>query len=241
MVGNAPKITYYLILLPQDPDAIGPIRPLSKLLQLDEEKVEELMRTDTYEVVARFARKPNAEGMKNQLFALGIETVLVSDQDIRGHLFVSAASASKGAGGIAFRDFDDKPLYTPFEDIAGIGLLDIPRKDNTQATVLDLYRKSTNITPRIDVALFDFPSMFSNDSATFENLVREIEDRCLITTDRTFGEKSAKLIELAKNFGSRPVVFEPPADRLSSPYDTRSLIGSSLWSYVLYLKTKVAI
>lgn len=238
MSSAAPRITYYVILFQPPPDCGSSIRPIARLLKDEEENVRKKLLTKTFEVLARFAKKANAEGMQNQLHALGVETIIVSDQDLRGHLFVGASSASKGAGGIAFRDFDDKPLYTPFEDIAGVTMLEVQCQDGSIATILDLYRKSTSITPRIDAAHFDFPSLLDQPGAGIEEFLTELESHTKVETDRTYGLHEQEILDASVDFGSKPALFAPPDSALKSPYEKDAIKAASIWSFLVYTSTK---
>ena len=238
MTGTPPRITYYVVLFQQPPDTGAAIRPIARLLQEEEESVRHKLLTHTAQVLARFAKKPNAEGLRSQLRAFGIDTIIVSDQDIRGHLIVSAAAGSKGAGGIAFRDFDSKPLYTPFDDIAGVVRLDVLRKDGSAATLIDLHRKSTSITPRLDASLFDFAAMLSQPGAGIEDFLRELESRAKVKTNVEFGKHRDEAIALAKDFGSRPAEFSPPEDKLPSAYASEDLLAASIWSFLVFNRTR---
>lgn len=238
MTGTPPRITYYVVLFQQPPDTGAAIRPIARLLQEEEEAVRHKLLTHTAQVLARFAKKPNAEGLRSQLHAFGIETIIVSDQDIRGHLIVSAATASKGAGGIAFRDFDNKPLYTPFDDIAGVVRMEVRRKDGSTATLIDLHRKSTSITPRLDASLFDFATMLGQPSARTEDFLRELESRARVSVNDTYGRNRDEMVTIAADFGSRPAEFAPPDDKLPSAYSSTDLLAASLWSFLLYTRTR---
>ena len=238
MAPNAPRITYYVVLFQLPPDTGSAIRPISRLLQEDEEKVREKLLTHTFEVLSRYARKPNAEGLKNQLHALGIDTTIVSDQDLRGHLIVSASTANKGQGGIAFRDFDEKPLYVDYKDIAGAAMMEVPREDGSTTTLIDLHRFSTSITPRVDVALFDFPTLMGNPEAGLEDFLKELEIRSEIKVDRRFNQHREAILRASKDFGSKPVEFAPTKDRLAAPYDKEIILGADIWSFLLCTKIR---
>lgn len=238
MTGTPPRITYYVVLFQQPPDTGAAIRPIARLLQEEEDAVRAKLLTRTAQVLARFAKKPNAEGLRSQLHAFGIETYIVSDQDIRGHLIVSAATASKGAGGIAFRDFDSKPLYTPFEDIIGVARMDVRRKDGSTATLIDLHRRSTSITPRLDATLFDFPSLLGVPGAGIADFLRELESRASLTVDNTFTAHRDDVLAMVQDFGSRPAEFAPAPEKLPAPYASADLLGASIWSFLLYTRTR---
>lgn len=234
MSANQPQMTYYLVLGKQPPDVGGAMRPLAKLLQVTEDEVRQKLLTATFEVAARFARKANAEGMRGQLHALGIESFIVSDQDIRGHLILYAANASRGAGGVAFRDFSDKPLFCPFDDVGNIIVLEVPTQSGGTATLIDLHRRSTNITPRLDTALFDFSQVMQREGATHEDFLKEIGERTGAPIDRRYTQHREHLAAIAKDFASFPSQFEPPPAMLVAPYTRADLRGANIYSFLMH-------
>jgi hypothetical protein len=199
---------------------------------MDAEAVAQKLRTPIYEVIARFARSANAQGLVQQLTALGVNCFMISDQEIRGHLIVAMKTANRGAGGVAFRDFDDKPLFCPWEDMAGICVLEVFTENGEQATLIDIHRKSANITPRLDVALFDFPTMLSKPGSTFEDFLVELETKTALRLDRLFAQNYKAAMDASTNFGSRPAFLGPAAAALASPYDRHSLAAANLYSLV---------
>lgn len=228
-----PQVTYYIILPPQRPDIGDSLRPVARLLQMDEKIIRQKLLTSTFEVLQRYAKKGNAEGLQGQLRAFGISSLLVSDQDIRGHLFLSAAAANRGAGGIAFRDFNDKPLYCPFEDVGGVALLPVKCDDGKTATLIDIHRRSTNITPRLDAALFSFETLIAKPGATVEDFLIELEACTGVKVDRRLGEQREHLETVARDFASVPSEFCPPPGMLLSPYEKRDARTANLYSFLL--------
>ncbi|MBI1292344.1 hypothetical protein GC173_14075 [bacterium] len=232
-----PAITYYVISTTQE-DPLPPLRPVSRLVQQEEPEVEKKLRTKTYAVLGRFARQANAQGLVQQLTALGVNCYMMSDQEIRGHLIVSMKTANRGQGGIAFRDFEDKPLFCPWDDMAGICVLEIFCERGGQATLIDLHRKSANITPRLDVALFDFGTMMGVAGATFEDFLAELENRTSLRMDRRFAQDYQQVVDASASFGSRPAVFSPPEGQLAEPYDRHSHAAANLYSLVRHAQTR---
>ncbi|MCC6545682.1 hypothetical protein IT570_00830 [Candidatus Sumerlaeota bacterium] len=228
-----PQVTYYIVIPPQRPDTGDSLRPLSRLLKLDEETVRRKLLTTTFEVLQRYAKKANAEGLQGQLRAFGITSLLVSDQDVRSHLMLSAAAANRGAGGIAFRDFNDKPLYCPFEDIGGIALLPVQCEDGKSALLIDIHRRSTNITPRLDAALFSFETLIAKPGATVEDFLVELEAHAKVSVDRRFQDSCAHLEEVARDFASVPGEFTPPPGMILSPYAKRDIRTANIYSFLL--------
>ncbi len=230
---SAPIVTYYVVFSKQAPDIGGSVRPISRLLKEDEQKTREKLLTETFEVAARFAKRPNAEGLQGQLAALGVKSFIISDQNIRGHLLLFAATASKGEGGMAFRDFSDKPLYCPFDDLSGIVVSEVSCEDGKETTLIDLHRKSANITPRLDVNLFDFAQMLGREDATRDDFLKELSSRSNVVVDRRFARHKPRLAQLSRDFGSQPTMFEPPPAMLLSPYLKEDLLAVNLYTLLM--------
>jgi len=226
-----PAITYYVVCTAQSGD-LPPLRPVSRLVQQEEAEVQKKLQTNTYAVLGRFARQANAQGLVQQLTALGVNCFTMSDQEIRGHLIVSMRTANRGQGGIAFRDFEDKPLFCPWDDMQGICVLEIYTERGGMATLIDIHRKSANITPRLDVALFDFAAMLNTPGATFEDFLIELENRTSLRMDRLFAQNYQQVMDAAASFGSRPAVFSPPDATVEAPYDRHSHQAANLYSLV---------
>jgi len=232
-MSTAPAVTYYVVLKKQRPDVGSAVRPISRLLQEDEEVVRAKLLTPCFEVLRRFAKRSNADGLKGQLNSLGVETFIVSDQEIRGHLIIYAATASSGGGGMALRDFGDKPLYCPHDDIAEIAVLNVDTEDGKQTTLIDLVRKSTTITPRLDSSLFDFPQMLSSPGAGVEQFLKHLEAKTSLPVNRLFATHRDNLVALSRDFATSPSQVEPPPAMQVSPYDQRQLRAANLYSFLL--------
>src|SRR5690606_11006961 len=130
-MSSQPHLTYYEVTPPMN-GAEGPLRPLTRLLGEDEPTVSERLKCPTYQVLRRYAQKGNAESFQSQLHARGLESIVISDTHISGHLFVWAASANQGQGGMAINDFDQKPLYCPFDDLITVCIGTVKKKDGGQ-------------------------------------------------------------------------------------------------------------
>lgn len=229
-MSHRPQITYYVIIGKQPADVGSAVRPISRLVDEEEEQIRQKLLTPSFEVLRRFAKKANAEGLRNQLHALGVESLLISDQEIRSHLILFAASASKGSGGLAFRDFADQPLYCPWEDITSVLVLDLETESGGSATFIDLIRQSTRITPRLDTALFDFATLSEGgDQAEFLTMVAEKSGASI---DRQFGQHALHMKNLAKDFGTLPGMFEPPEEVLPSKYSKEFLRAANVYSFL---------
>lgn len=229
---STPRITYYVVLLPQDVDASVSLRPLSRLLEADEERLHEVLETETYEVVARFAKKANGQGLQSQLTALGVRSLLISDQDIRGHVILSVATASMGAGGLAFRDFEDKPLFCPFEDVVGVLMMDVVYEDGVPTTLVDIHRRSTNITLRLDRSLFDFAQVMNSPGAGLEEFLGHLVEKTGATLDAVFQSNVEHLTKAARDFGSRPIDLAPPPEKVHGTCLRDHLVAANLYSFV---------
>lgn len=232
MSANAPKVTYYVVLPKQPPDVGGSVRPISRLIKEEEETVRAKLLMSTFQVLRRFAKKANAEGLRSQLQSLGVTSFVVSDQEIRSHLFLYAAAASRGGGGMALRDFADKPLFCPFLEIRGITVMQVRTEDGKRATLVDLHRPGTNITARLDAALFDFSQMLDKKDANVEDFLKELSQKCSVEVDRRFNANEEQLLESTRSFAASPSQFEPPPAMIVSPYDRHSIRAANVYSFL---------
>lgn len=229
---NAPRNTYYIVLLPQSGDSSPSLHPLTRLLNMEEDKIRKILEVETYAVVSRFAKKANAQGLQSQLTALGVSSILLSDQDIRGHMILSAASANVGAGGLAFRDFEDKPLFCPFDDIVGILMMVVGCNDGSETTLVDIHRRSTNITLRLDRNLFDFGRMLGREEAGLEDFLDHLVEKTGAQLDAIFEIHRDDLITKSRDFATRPIDLPPPSDKIPAPYRRNDQIAANLYTLV---------
>lgn len=232
MSSAAPQQTYYTVLPPQPPDVGGAIRPISRLLQMEEDAARELLASRQFHVLRRFAKKPNAEGLVGQLNALGVSSFVVSDGGIRGHLYVWCRSANRGAGGMAFQDFDGKPFYQPFDDLLAVTIVTVPRADGTIATCIDLHRKTTPITPRLDASMFDFARLANRQGAGIAEFLADLEQVAELKVDQSFDAARDRLRPLIEDFATAPSMFAPDSSTLPSPYDPRGLRLANVYSFL---------
>ncbi len=231
-MSSQPQQTFYVVLPPQPDDAPAFARQISRLMQRDEADVKKRLALPTYQVLLRYARRDNAEGFCNQLNAFGIRSFFVSDTSIAGSLFIWMQQANKGAGGLAFQDFTGQPLYCPFDDIVAILTSRVRRNDGTETTLIDLHRKSTPITPRIDADLFDFASVTggANDADAF---IQAIYDPATVELNSDLEEHGDLFAPVARQaLATFPGRFEPPADRLRSEYEPDALRLADCFSFV---------
>jgi len=220
---STPQQTFYIVLPSQSPDASAYARQVSRLMQKEEAEVRAKLQHPTWQVLRRYARRDNAEGFRNQLKAFGIDNLVLSDTQIAGALFLWTARANKGAGGLAFRDFGDQPLYCPFDDIVALCTGTIRRVDGSTTTLIDLHRKSTPITPRIDAALFDFAGAIGgrNDHKAF---VAALYDPARTELDSGFDAAAPNMAEVVeRGLATFPGELPPPPSHLKTDYDPRSL------------------
>ncbi|MEQ8821370.1 MAG: hypothetical protein RLY93_14100 [Sumerlaeia bacterium] len=232
MAARTPQQTYYIVLPPQAEEFTGPMRPLSRLIEKDEAELAAILASRTYHVIRRFAKKPNAEGLHSQLHALGVESFIVSDTELNGALIIWAESANYGAGGMAVKDFGGQPLYCPFEDLICVTVGTVGREDGTTTQLLDFHRRSTPITPRIDVALFDFASFLSTDEATADDLCEELEAVSGATIDRTFDALPEDTAHCAQAVATYPSNYPPPDERLPAPYDHKDARAFDVYGFI---------
>jgi hypothetical protein len=222
--------TYYIVLPPPREPFAGPLRPLARLLDEPEDAVKARLAQPVCQFLKRFAKKPNAEGLAGQLHALGLETFLLSDGDVQGHLFLWAESANQGAGGFAMVDFGGQPLYCPFTDVMAVTTGMCVKADGTLTQLIDIHRRSTPITPRIDASLFDFSKTLNRTDANARMFLEHLN----IVTDLVFDSRFDGVYNLvekqARALASRPSLYEPPADRLAVAYEPEALATFNVYS-----------
>lgn len=228
-----PQQTYYAVLPRQPQELVSRARPISRLLQKEEEAVAQLLQSPTYQVVLRFAKRANAEGFRNQFRALGGECFIVSDHDLASALFLYAATANQGMGGLAFVDFTEQPFFCPFGDIVAVCAGPVMRRDGTETLLIDLHRRSTPITPRLDTALFDFGALTGkagDDAYAWLDTLRDKLEGVDFDLDfAEVGEQIAPAVE--RGLARFPGEVQPPAGKLASPYEKLSVRMFSVYSY----------
>ncbi len=227
-----PQQTFYLIMPQQPPDIGASIRPIARLLQEEDEQVRQRLLTPGFQVLRRFAKKSNAEGLQGQLHALGISTFIVSDLAMRGHLFMWCKSARKGGGGMALADFGGAPFYCPFPDIVSVSILPVRREDGSETTFIDLHRKSAPITPRLDAAMFDFAALIGRADATIQNFLDDLEANCALQVERGFAPNRERMLSVLDDFATHPSTFAPPPDSLPSPYRRSDERAATAYSFL---------
>lgn len=233
-MATPPQQTYYIVLLPASGEEPSNLRPLSRLLEESESAVAQRLRCPAYQVLRRYAKKGNAESFHGQLHALGVESLVLSDTQVAGHLFLWASTANQGQGGMAFKDFGGQPLYCPFDDIIAVCVAKVLRRDDTTTMLIDLHRRSTPITPRLDAALFDFEQVMTRSGADADLFLEELQDRLpLIEFDAGFAD-AAEALEPAvtRGLAKLPGEFAPPHDRLAAPYDSLCLKLFDVYSFL---------
>ncbi len=232
MSSSQPQQTFYIVLPPQPEEAPSYARQISRLMQKDEAAIREQLASPTYQLLLRYARRDNAEGFCNQLNAFGVRAFFVSDTSLSGSLFIWMRQANKGAGGLALQDFSGQPLYSPFEDIVGVFSGTVRRTDGSTTTLIDLHRKSTPITPRIDASLFDFASVTGGDN-TADAFIQAIYDPSNVSLNQEFdvhGEAFGKAAR--KALATFPGQFAPSAKELPTEYDPDVLRAFDCFSYI---------
>lgn len=231
---QAPQVTFYVVIPPTPEDAVSAIRPLARLLQEEEPEARKRLGYPTFQVLRRYAKRANAEGFASQLSALGVDGFVISDTQIGGHLFLWAETANQGAGGIAFRDFSGQPLYCPFEDILSVCVGAVRREDGTETLLIDLHRRSTPITPRLDIAYFDFPALTGAAGADAYGFLELLKGKAgSIEIDLGFQDAAQHLVPaLRKGLATLPGEFPPSQDKLPVDYDVKSLKLFGVYSYL---------
>lgn len=232
---ETPRNTYYIIMPATRAEDVSAMRPIARLLQEDEEATRKRFGSPTFQVLKRFAKRANAEGLCSQLNALGIRAYCVSDTQIGGHLFLWAKTANQGAGGMAFRDFGDQPLYCPFDDILSICVGPVQREDNSETLIVDLHRRSTPITPRIDTAFFDFAAVTGQQAADVFGFLEILRGKVgQIQIDLQYNDVREHLTPALRNgLATLPGEFGPPDEAMPASYQTRSLKLFGVYSFLM--------
>ncbi|MDK2973003.1 MAG: hypothetical protein PWP23_2758 [Candidatus Sumerlaeota bacterium] len=233
-MSQEPRVTYYVIMPATKESDVSGLRPVSRLLQEEEADAKKRFENPTFQVLRRYAKKGNAESFATQLTALGIDAFVVSDTQIAGHLFLWAETANQGAGGMAFRDFSGQPLYCPFEDILAVCVGPARRVDGSETLLVDLHRRSTPITPRIDTAFFDFAAITGEAGADAYGFLEKLRQKIgTIEIDLQFNDVAQHLVPaLRKGLATLPGEFGPPEDKMPSPYDGKSVKLFGVYSFL---------
>lgn len=233
MAPATPQQTYYVVLPAPGADALGLARPISRLVQKEEAEVRESLQCPTYQVFRRYAKRDNADGFRNQLKALGVESFIVSDTAVSGHLFLWGAKANRGAGGLAFQDFGGQPLYCPFDDVLAVCIGSVERDDGSATTLIDLHRRSTPITPRIDSSLFDFAATLGQPGVTPGKFAESIRTATKAEVDGGFEAARKHLAPVVeRGLATFPGRFAPPADKHATLYDPKAIRLFDVYSFL---------
>ncbi|MDX2177179.1 MAG: hypothetical protein SF028_12000 [Candidatus Sumerlaeia bacterium] len=232
MAAPAPQQTYYLILPPQPPELELPARPVARLLQEEEANVPGLFKSPGYTVLRRFAKVANAEGLKQQLEAFGARAFVVSDGALRGHLFIWVKDARHGGGGMALTDFAGQPIFCPWNDIAALVLMEVERVDGTLTRWVDLVRKSSPVTPRLDTAMFDFPAMMNRSDATLRHFLDTLEESSACAVDMGFGRSQKAMAQVVADLATAPSEVAPPSAALPQGYARAAHRAANAYSFL---------
>ncbi len=229
-----PQQTFYVVLPAQPPEAADRARQISRLVKKEEDEIRKRLKVPTYQLFRRYARRDNAEGFRNQLHALGVDSFVISDTQVSGHLFLWGKQANRGSGGMAFQDFGDQPLYCPFDDILLVCSGTVKLEDGSTTRLIDLHRKSTPITPRIDARLFDFSVMLAKKGADVDAFYDVLRQEIPIDFDAEFDQVRSHLNPVVeKGLASFPGEFSPPANSLKLWYDHYDLRLFDVYSFLL--------
>jgi hypothetical protein len=144
------------------------IRPLSRLTRLDEQEIRRILTSHGPRIFRAYLRHSEAEGLANQIRALGLRAATLRPEDIWEFAYVNAKQLNIGQGGISgFSEPGEPPLFIPFSDVAAIvqgEVAELMGKEkvlapapgearmryNYQKTVyVDIHRKSVPVAMRI--------------------------------------------------------------------------------------------
>lgn len=111
----------YVLLGSQRPDVGDVVRPLSRLTKMDEAELRILLTSHGPRLFRAYLRRSDAQGLANQMRALGLAAAAVGIEDILEYVFVPAGKVNIGQGGFsAFGDENEPPVFVPFSDMAVI-------------------------------------------------------------------------------------------------------------------------
>ncbi len=231
MAKQAPQNTYYVIVSQQSAEAKSSLVPISRLIDKEEDICKRYLETQSYAVIRRFAKKANAEGFVGQLHALGVESRMVSDNDLKGHLILYAATANRGQGGLSFRDYSDEAFYCPFEVISGCAVLELGTDGGDSGILIDLYRPNTNITVRLDSSVIDFSQITGVDGDDYTQFLELLEQNTPVSVDKEFGKNKGEMLQCVQDIVTLPSEFTPPPAMSVTTYDKKQLRAANLYSF----------
>jgi len=235
-----PATTYYVVIFPQNRQVLESVEEIARLLKIDPKESKQKLKTKGFEILSRFAKKANAEGLCHQLKAFGVEAFIVSDHDIRSQMIVAQKTANAGEGGFAFRDFEDKPIFCPYNDVIAITSLSIDSDEGSPINMVDLHLRASNVSPRVYTELFDFAELVDKPNAGTREFFQFLEWKTNIHPDETFEKHRAEILAAVKGFGSNAVLLPPPQDRMKGEPDTVQLKAGNIFSILhsLHAKTR---
>jgi hypothetical protein len=111
----------YVLLGSQRPDVGDVVRPMSRLTKMDEGEIRVLLTSHGPRLFQAYQRRSDAQGLANQLRALGLAVAAVGVEEILEYVFVPAVRINIGQGGFsAFGGENEPPVFIPFSDMAAI-------------------------------------------------------------------------------------------------------------------------
>lgn len=111
----------YVLLGSQRPDVGDVVRPMSRLTKMDEAEVRMLLTCHGPRLFRAYVRRSDAQGLANQLRALGLAAAAVGIEEILEYVFVPAVRVNIGQGGFSvFGGENEAPVFVPFSDMAVI-------------------------------------------------------------------------------------------------------------------------
>jgi len=129
----------YVVLGSQRPDVGQAMRPFTRLVKISDDEARHLLTCHGPRLFRAFTRRSQAQGMANQLRAIGLAATALPAEDILQYAILPSKQVNVGQGGIsAFGREGEAPTFIPFSDVAII----------VQGEVLEVVGKEKVMSPR---------------------------------------------------------------------------------------------
>lgn len=115
------KGSTYVLLGSQRPDIGESVRPFCRLTRMDEAEARTLLSSPGSRIFRVYARRAMAQGLANQLKAIGIISAAVAAEELEQYLYVAAKRVNVGIGGVAASGSENEaPTFIPFADLGAV-------------------------------------------------------------------------------------------------------------------------
>ncbi|MBI5154682.1 hypothetical protein HZA57_05540, partial [Candidatus Poribacteria bacterium] len=105
-------------------------------------------------------------------------------------------------------------------------------EDGSKTRLIDLHRKSTPITPRVDASLFNFEKTLNRQGATMEKFLEEISVVASVEFDPAFDSMESHMEAVVRGLASMPGEYPPPLQRLKAAYSRESVKRFNAYSFL---------